>query len=250
MSDFPKILNHPDRDQIISRLTSGESVREVSNWLKEKYPELKNNQISPGLLDQFRRNYLNLHGTILEDLKCKIREQQNEEIKDDIKQIVKRNKTYNEKLTEFVGEQLDLKKKLHQFLNVSESRFAQLFDISQNNPNNLKPDKAMGDWLRNMLELIREIRKADGSPDQIIQHNVTVKAIDETAAVFQQAIINTFATLPIDQASKLIDDFNRNLQEIKESRQQGVFLNSKDVDKIETIVAKILPETEGNDDNK
>lgn len=250
MPKFPKILSHPDVAQIVSRLSRGDSVREVSFWLKEKYPDYPNNQLSPGLLDQFRKQNLNIRGNVLADLKSRMMEQKREELTDDLAGTVKRNKTYKEKLDEFIGEQVDLKKKLHQFLDVSETRFAQLFDMSQNNPGNLKPDRTMSDWLKNMLELIREIRKADGAPDQIVQHNITVKAIDETAAIFQQAIINTFSSLPIEQASKLIDIFNNNVQALKETKNQNAFLDKNEVDKVETIVAKFLPEGEGNNGNK
>lgn len=241
---FPKILNHPDRDQIISRLTKGESVREISNWLKEKYDENENNQISSALLDQFRRKYLNLHGTILEDLKLKIKEQQCEEVKDGIKDLVKRNPTYNDKLKEFVDDQIDVKKRLHQFLNAAETRFAQLFDITQNNPNNYKPDRVMIEWLKSMLELVKEIRKVDGAPDQIIQHNVAVQAVEDESAIIQQAIINTFSKLEIELASALMDDFQKTVQELREAKSNNLIYSEKSIDKVQTIMAKIIPAEE------
>jgi len=244
MSDYHKILEHPDRDQIISRLTSGDSVREVSLWLKEKYPEDKRYQVTFSTLDQFRRNHLNIHGNILSDLKSRITKQQIQEIRDDARELVKRNKTYNEKLDEMVNTQVDWRKRLNQFVGVMETRFAQLFDITQTNPNNYKPDRVMIDWMKNMLEFIKEIRKAEGAPDQVIQHNVTVQAIDDQAFIFQQAFINTLSKLDLQTASMLIDDFNINLKELAAEKNKSLVYDKKEIDKIETMVAKLMPDTD------
>ena len=251
MSDYHKLLNHPDRDQIISRLTAGEPVREVARWLKQKYPNNKYNQASFAFLDRFRRNYLNIHGTILEDLKTKIQEQQHEEMNEHIKQVVKKNKTYSEKLEEIVDTQIDWKKRLNQYLNIVETRFAALFDMAQENPKSLKPDRAMIDWMRNMLEMVREIRKVEGAPDQIIQHNVAITAVDEKVSILQQAVIMTLSELPIQTSSYLIDKLHENLKQVEEDMKNGGSIFGVDnIKKIETIAAKILPMSDITEDSE
>jgi hypothetical protein len=247
MAQFTKILNHPDRDQIISKLSTGETSRDVAIWLKEKYSINKVNQIGATTLDEFRRKYLNLHGTILEDIQLKLRDNCQEELDTALVKAVKRNKTYEEKLTEFVEEQIDWRKKLLQFLNVVETRFSQLYDKTQNNPDNYKPDYVMIQWMNTILKMVEDIRKVEGAPDQVIQHNVTVQAIDDQAAVFQQAIQKTIAELDLNTASILIDKLNANIEKLKHDKA-SILYSEKDRNKITTLAAKLIPEFGVNND--
>ena len=238
-ADYSKIINHPDRDQIIARLTNGDPVRDVSAWLIEKYPDNKFYQVSFPFLNEFRRNHLNIKGSMLEDLKTKIREQQIEEIKEPSREIVKRNKSYDELMQKDVDLEVDLDKKLHQFLNVIEARFSDLFDEARGNPQNIKQDKVMNDWMKTLLEIITHINRNRGMPDQIVQHNVAIQQVDEKVALFQQAFIKTLSKLDFELASRLIDDFNKNLEELKPT--DNVYTPKdmeKDIKKIDTIIAK------------
>ena len=62
-----KILNHPDKEEIIKRLGEGESVRAVEKWLKKKYPANKKLWISTVSIQNFRKKNL----MVVDDLKLK-----------------------------------------------------------------------------------------------------------------------------------------------------------------------------------
>jgi len=238
-AQFAVIINHPDRDQIVSRLVDGQSTRNIAEWLQNKYPDDPARVISQATLAVFRKEHLNIHGTILDDLRSQIKQEERHEM---TKSLVTTNKKYQEKIAEIVDNQIDWTTRLNQFLNVAETRFGQLFDITQDNPGNLKPDRSMIEWLRNMLEIIREIRKVQGAPDQVIQHNVTVQAIDEQAAVIQQAFINTISECDIELASKLIDRFHNHLNALKNKQDEPSLLyQDKNIDKIEKVMARVIP---------
>lgn len=64
-----KVAYHPDRDEIIERLLSGESVNTVASWLKAKYPNKQRNQISYLTLQRFRKDHLKLQGEVLREIK-------------------------------------------------------------------------------------------------------------------------------------------------------------------------------------
>jgi len=66
---FRKIFTHPDKDEIISRLISGESTRVVEYWLRNKYPASRLRQISYLTLQRFRKDYLDIEGEALKQLK-------------------------------------------------------------------------------------------------------------------------------------------------------------------------------------
>ena len=64
-----KILNHPDKEEVIKKLLEGDSVKEVERWLKEKYPRTRRLHISYMTLQKFRGEHLNLKGEVLDDIK-------------------------------------------------------------------------------------------------------------------------------------------------------------------------------------
>lgn len=58
--NFRKILTHPDKNEIIEKLVGGYSVRQVSDWLKRKYPVQPRLQISYVSLQNFRKYKLKI----------------------------------------------------------------------------------------------------------------------------------------------------------------------------------------------
>ena len=63
------IRKHPQKDEIDERLLAGESVEAVSNWLKQKNSRNKKLQVNKMTLQAYRKNFLNLDGDVLADLK-------------------------------------------------------------------------------------------------------------------------------------------------------------------------------------
>src|ERR1035437_10296456 len=56
-----KILNHPDREEIIQRLLNGMSPTVVHKWLLSKYPDEKQNHITVAAINKFRIRYLDIN---------------------------------------------------------------------------------------------------------------------------------------------------------------------------------------------
>lgn len=240
--NFSKILNHPDLQQIITKLTSGDSAREVSSWLKSRHPKDKDKHVSYNTLNDFRKDHLNIHGAVIQDIRTKtlesIKEDDKEMVKAELTKEVKKNKTYKEKIEEVVDQQIDWRFKLLQLMNVIEARFAQLFDQTQNNPDSWKPDYVMISWMQTILEIIREIRKVEGAPDQIIQHNVTVQTIEEQSALLQEALRQTLAEIDLETSLLLMDKISENMAKLQVSKEQR-FSPEKSFNKINTNIESL-----------
>lgn len=63
------VLKHPNKEEIDERLLAGESVEKVANWLKQRFSRNKKLQVSKMTLQAYRKQYLNLDGDVLADLK-------------------------------------------------------------------------------------------------------------------------------------------------------------------------------------
>lgn len=68
------VRKHPAIEHITEQLLSGVSPENVSKWLKTKYPKDKRMHLSKATLQMFRKNFLNLEGDVLADIKRERRE--------------------------------------------------------------------------------------------------------------------------------------------------------------------------------
>lgn len=103
---FRKVFSHPDKDEIITKLLSGESVRAIEAWLKKKYPYGKRNHVSYLTLQKFRSKYLKIEADVLKDLQRErqaLRTRRHEDIR--IEEI-KATDSYQASLSNYVQESL------------------------------------------------------------------------------------------------------------------------------------------------
>lgn len=217
--NFSKILNHPDLQHIITKLTSGEPARSVSEWLKERYPDDKDKQISYNTLNEFRTEQLNIHGAVLEDIQHQIQKTAENDVKDELVKEVKKNKTYREKLNEVVDQQIDWRYKLLQLMNIIETRIEQIFDRTQENPDNCKPDYVLIQWMEKLIQMIELVRKVEGAPDQVIQQTTTVQIVEEQSALLQEALRQTLAEIDLETSLLLMEKISDNLSKLKMAKE-------------------------------
>src|SRR5271157_2048081 len=117
-----KILNHPEKEFIITSLNGGMSVRELEAKLKEKYADNKKLWLSSVTLQAFRKKYLKLDGKVLKDLQETGRAQQQVAEEQHRQQQLAQSDAYNKKLHEIVDTKLDVAKKILQLDKVIDSR--------------------------------------------------------------------------------------------------------------------------------
>ena len=53
---YSKLLNHPDLDEILAKIASGEKYSDISDFTKKKYPNDKSKIISESCIQRFIRN--------------------------------------------------------------------------------------------------------------------------------------------------------------------------------------------------
>ncbi len=213
-----KIYNHPDKDDLISKLTLGIEPIEISSWLSEKYIAVGNKKliISAKILKQFKDEYLNIYKQIQADC-ISVKQNQNEIIKD-IKSSVQNNSAYRAKLQEYVDTEIDIKTLVKNFIVAAEFRISQIYDIIQDNPKNTKPDYILISWMQtlaNMLEKYDTI--INGSPDKIIQqNNINIQILDQHIGVFAKVIREVISRLDYDTSLLFVDILNEELKNLKE----------------------------------
>jgi len=224
--DFSKLLSHPDSEEIIAKLTTGTSVKDITDWLKIKYgkEEQSHLRLPSTLLKQFLDSNLDLYSTMRMDL-AKIK---SGTIDRQISPALKNNKTYQERMIEIADEEVNINKTLSDLIKIIKIRSEQVFDKIQENPSNTKQDYALIKWLELLKSVTTDLDKiVNNRPDQVIQHNVTVQTIEQHTAIFQEAVRETLAEMDPDVAFLFIERMNVKMAALKPPEAEVVLSQEK-----------------------
>ena len=213
--NFDKLLSHPLCEEIISKLVSGIQPKDVAEFLKIKYQgkDETHLRLSAASLKEFLDANLDLYQTLNNDIKAV----KNGTI--DTKKIsaaLKNNKTYQERMLEAVDEEIDIKKMFKSVYVLLNARLEQYFDRMQESTGSLKADYGLLKYFEQMINYAQAYDKVIlKSPDQVIQHNVTVQVMDQYVSVMQDSIRQTLAEMDSEAANLFMEKFNENLSKLQ-----------------------------------
>ena len=243
MSNFQKILEHPESDKIIGKLVSGDPSSKVSEYLRIKYnkKDEKHLRISSGILKEFTDKYLSQY----DSLEKIIEDEKNNKLDKKISKSIINNKTWQERLADRVDKEINLKDKILQILSVLEARAEQVFDQIQQKPDNFKGDYVLIKYLELLFNAIEKCDKIiNDKPDQVIEHNYTIKMVEQHSAVLQEAIRDVLREMDPEFSALFLDRLATRMKEIEEP----VNISSKmSIEQAEEILPKNILEAEFSD---
>lgn len=216
--DFSTILNHPDVDDIVSKLMGGNDPKSVCEWLKLKYPD-KNQahlRLSLKILKDFSTSgYENFYKQVEKDM---LAVKNGDKIEKQLATSLLNNKTYQERLNEAVDVKLDLAKSFQALDILLRSRIEQVFDKIQQNPEivNGKTDYVLIKYFEQLLALLEKYDKhVNNRPDQVIQHNHAVMYFDQITAITQECIRETLAEIDQEASMLFMDKMAEKMASLK-----------------------------------
>lgn len=218
-ADFSKILEHPDCDEIISKLTHGILPKDVGDWLKIKYSEKNQShlRLSNKLLKDFLEGHLDLSKDIQQDI---LAAKTGQQMQKKVAASLKNNKTYQERIHEVADEvankELDIYRFMGELVVIGKARIEQYFDKMQSNPENLKPDYGLMKWIDSFGALCERYDKmVNEKPDQIIQHNVTIQVVDQYVALIQDTVKETLAEFEPERAFQFMERLSERMAAVE-----------------------------------
>ena len=190
-----KILNHPDKEEVIKKLLEGDSVKEVERWLKEKYPRTRRLHISYMTLQKFRGEHLNLKGEVLDDIKNRRGEIDKEATEAEARMIIKASSSYQQKIEEIATSELDVAKRLLELDSLINSRIEYYYNLLQEG-GSLREDKIFIEYINTMKTLMQDWKKyIEGVADKKIEHNINISVVNEQARVLKEAVLEVLQEL-------------------------------------------------------
>ena len=215
------ILDHPNKDEILSKLIQGVSCDDIHEWLDAKYGALQHSTslvISSVGLSDFKENFLEYTVRIRDDLEktAKLRDKDRNPA-EEVLTTLQNNPEYNEKLVEHLEKEINIKEKMISLFEMAEQRITQVYQQIQQNPTSFKGDRVLLDWFDKIgmhLQRYHEIVLA--VPETTVNNNVTINIIDEQATKIQNAIRATLSHMDNDASMQLIDIFTKEHENLKE----------------------------------
>jgi len=219
--DFSKILDHPDSSEIIDKLLKGTTPKELSDQLKLKYTKKEQThlRVSAKLLKEFVDENLNLQ----DHLETHIQEAKEGKLQDKkIFESLQNTKSYAERLNELADTKIDIKKVVMETVFLLRERIEQVFDRIQENPSQMKPDHVLIKYFDTLLNATEKFDKiVNQNPDQVIQHNITMQALDQRSAIVQDVIREVLAEMDPEAAFMFMERLQVRLGEL-DTNQKAV----------------------------
>lgn len=214
-----KILDHPDKDEIISKLVIGQPIKDIHDWLKSKYTNVSELKfvVAEKSLKSFQENYLDIYTLIQEDL-IKTKSAIAAGTEQQLELAVKNNTAYKSIMMETANKQLDVNETVARLAVAIETRFAQVFDEIQEDPRNIntKVDRLLIDYAEVFGNLLEKCYKFNEAPaDQIIQHNVTLQVVDQHISVFHDVIKEVLAQVDLETSMYFMEVWNEKMSKLK-----------------------------------
>lgn len=209
-----KIINHPDKERIIEKLLSGESVKEIEAWLEKKYPRSKRLHVSYMTLQKFRSDNLNIKGDVLEDIKNKKNEIDKKNIELETKMIVQSSNAYRQKIDEIASSELDVTRRLLEMDRLVNSRIEHYFNLLETG-GSIKEDKIFLEYVNTMKSLMQDWKKyIEGFADKKIEHNINVNIVNEHARILKETILEILREMDPKLIPTFVEKVNYKMRQL------------------------------------
>lgn len=239
---FKKIVEHPDKDEILSKLIIGVSIKDIHEWLKYKYVNVSESKfvISEKIIKSFKENYLDIYKMVQEDL-MKTKTAIATHTEEDLQLMVKDSPMYKDIMLRSANEELDIRKIIKNLCIAIETRLSQVFDEIQSDPQNIntKVDRLLieyADALGNLLE--KNYKFIEAPANQVVQHNVTLQVVDQHISIFYDVIKEVLSQMDLETSLYFIEVFNKRMN-VLQAPEKTLNLNSE----VRLAEVKLLNET-------
>ncbi len=214
-----KILEHPDKDEIISKLVIGISSKDIHDWLKAKYTNVSEAKfvIAEKSIKSFQSNYLDIYNMINDDL-VKSKSALATSTEEQLALSVQNNPTYKSKMLELAGKELDIRQIITNLCVAIESRLAQVFDEIQEDPRNIntRVDRLLIDYAEVLGNILEKYYKFTEVPvNQTVEHKVTLQVVDQHISVFHDVIRKVLSQMDLETSLYFMEVFNEEFSKLK-----------------------------------
>ena len=251
-ADFSKIIDHPEKKEIITKLVNGDSPKLVARYLKDKFskPDEAHLRVPATMLQEFLDSYANHHGYVKKIVQRSADSKLDKRIHDSLLDT----RAWRERLENTLDKEINYIDKLDGVLTILETRAEQRFDMMQSDPESTKTDYVFTKYMELLMMAIEKGDKIrNDRPDVKIEHTYTVQMVEQQSVAFQEAIRRVLERLGPEYASTFMDLLSEEMSKISPKdidptpppqTPKQIEKERKSIDKLETQVAEFDKELE------
>jgi hypothetical protein len=214
MADLKKLLDHPEKQGIITRLVSGETPKAVAAYLKTKYSKPDENHLR--LPATTMKEFIDTYGDHYGFIKKIVKDDRDGKLDKQVSESLLANKDWKDYLEEVRDEDIDFRRKWMNLIKMLEVRLEQVFDKIQENPGNTKPDYVMEKYINTWMQVLEKADKMiNERPDVRIEHSYTVQMVEQQTVAFQEAIRRVLERFEPELAAKFVEMLHEELAALK-----------------------------------
>lgn len=229
-----KILNHPDRDEIIKLLSEGTPVRKVSDMLEERYS--KRNQahlrVSFPTLQEFKVAHLNLKGKVASDVQKEQTRASKEWLQHtEIEGELDKNNAYQEAISKIANSELDSRREILKIFSLVESRLEILYNkVNAKEIIRNDEEKLLQSYIDQLMRVMDQYKKYIDGFKETTEHNVNITIATSQVNLLREAIRETLSDCDPSLAVKFMDKIYNKMRQLdyddNGTSPHAAFLNS------------------------
>lgn len=221
-----KIIEHPDKDEIISKLLMGIDPAEVNDWLKAKYVNVSESKfvIAKKTLKDFKDDWLDLVIYIQEDAKA-VRDAVSSDVEGDLVLSIKNNSAYKSQLLKLAGKELDIKEMITNLCLVVEARLGQIFDSIQEDPANIntRTERVALEYMNTLGAVLEKYQKlTQEQPGAMVQNNLTIQVVDQHISVLHEVVRDVLAQMDLESSMYFMEQITEKMSKLKPPSEQSI----------------------------
>lgn len=221
-----KIIEHPDKDEIISKLLMGIDPSEINEWLKEKYKNVSESRfvIAKKTLKDFKDDWLDIVIYLQEDLK-NTRDAVSSDVEGDLVLSIKNNSAYKSQLLKLAGKELDIKEMITNLCLVVEARLGQIFDSIQEDPANIntRTERVALEYMNTLGAVLEKYQKlTQEQPGMVVQNNLTIQVVDQHISVLHETIRDVLAQMDLESSMYFMEQITEKMNKLKPPSEQSI----------------------------
>lgn len=241
-SALKKILEHPDLQEIITKLILDVSPKDIHDFLESKYTNVHEAKfiIAEKSIKTFKDSYLDVYSIIQEDMR-KTKQAIAISTEDRLELAVKDSPAYKGKMMELASKEIDIRGMAARLCAAVETRLAQVFDEIQENPRdiNTKVDRLLIEYAEMFGNILEKYYKfSEAKPDISIQNNITLQFRDQHILVLQEAIREVLSEMDLESSMLFIERLQTKMIKLK-MPEKDIMPNTD----VRLAEAKLLNET-------
>jgi hypothetical protein len=239
---YKKILEHPDKDEIIGKLVIGSSPADIHDWLKIKYTNVSEAKfvLSEKILNSFKNTYLDFYQDIEADI-AKTKTALATNTSDQLELAVKSNPTYQDAMVKLATGELNVDQMMGKMALAVETRISQIYDIIQEDPRNVntKTERLWAEYIEIAGGLLDKYYKwKESQAATVVNHNVTLQVVDQHISVFHDVIKEVLSQMDLETSLYFMEVFNEKMAKLKMPEP-----NAPPTTEMKIAEAKVLNET-------